>query len=157
MCFSCVSCSCVCGVVWCVCVCTFKTLPCVHSKRLRAGRRDVSGAPLQKVEPDLDVINTEAALDRFLENGVVRDIPRDEGAGMKHLTTRWEKTLEETRQRVGVQSSLRGTRIQMAGVPGRPLRPGSFILHWSNCEHSLAQATCANLHTGLHGCPPPSS
>ena len=32
-----------------------------------------------KVEPDLDVINTEAALDRLLENGVVRDIPRDEG------------------------------------------------------------------------------
>ena len=45
-----------------------------------------------KVEPDLDVTNTEAALDRLLENGVVRDIPRDEGAGMKHLTTRCEKT-----------------------------------------------------------------
>ena len=40
-----------------------------------------------KVEPDLDMINTEAALDRLLENEVVRDIPRDEGAGMKHLTT----------------------------------------------------------------------
>ena len=36
-----------------------------------------------KVEPDLDVINTEAALDRLLKSGVVRDIPRDEGAGMK--------------------------------------------------------------------------
>ena len=45
-----------------------------------------------KVEPDLDTINTEAALDRLLENGVVRDIPRAEGAGMKHLTTRWEKS-----------------------------------------------------------------
>ena len=44
-----------------------------------------------KVEPDLDTTNTEAALDRLLENGVVRDIPRDEGAGMKLLTTRWEK------------------------------------------------------------------
>ena len=44
-----------------------------------------------KMEPDLDVINTEAALDRLLENEVVRDIPRDEGAGMKHLTTRWRK------------------------------------------------------------------
>ena len=61
-----------------------------------------------KAEPDLDVINTEAALDRLLENGVVRDIPRDEGVGMKHLTTKWE----ETQQRVGVESSLRGTRIQ---------------------------------------------
>ena len=46
-----------------------------------------------KVEPDLDIINTEAALDRLLENGVVRDTPAGaEGAGMKHLTTRWEKT-----------------------------------------------------------------
>ena len=45
-----------------------------------------------KVEPDLDVINTEAALDRLLENEVVRDTPRAEGAGMRHLTTRWEKT-----------------------------------------------------------------
>ena len=35
--------------------------------------------------------NTEAALDRLLDNEVVRDIPRDEGAGMKHLTTRLEK------------------------------------------------------------------
>ena len=41
-----------------------------------------------KVEPDLDMTNSEAALDPLLENGVVRDIPRDEGAGMKHLTTR---------------------------------------------------------------------
>ena len=45
-----------------------------------------------KAEPDLDVVNTEAPLDRLLENGVVRDIPRDEVAGIKHLTTRWEKT-----------------------------------------------------------------
>ena len=34
-----------------------------------------------KVEPDLDVINTEAALDRLLENGVVRVIPRAVGRG----------------------------------------------------------------------------
>ena len=40
-------------------------------------------------KPDLDTINTEAALDRLLENGVVQNIPRAEGAGMKHLTTRW--------------------------------------------------------------------
>ena len=45
-----------------------------------------------KVEPDLDTVNTEPALDRLLEYGVVRDIPRDEGGGMKHLTTRWQKT-----------------------------------------------------------------
>ena len=45
-----------------------------------------------KVEPDLDMINTGAALDRLLENEVVRDITRAEGAGMKPLTTRWEKT-----------------------------------------------------------------
>ena len=51
-----------------------------------------------KVEPDLDTIDTEAALDRLLEHGVVRDIPRAEGAGMKHLTTRCEKTWEETQQ-----------------------------------------------------------
>ena len=105
-----------------------------------------------KVEPDLDVINSEAALDRLLENGVVRDIPRDEGAGMKHLTTKWEKTVEETQQRVGVQSSLHGTRIQMAGVSGRPLRSGSFTLHWTTCGHSLAQTSCAHFHSGLHGC-----
>ena len=42
-----------------------------------------------KVEPDLDVINTQAALDRLLENVVVRNIPRDESAVMKHLTTKW--------------------------------------------------------------------
>ena len=45
-----------------------------------------------KVEPALDTTATEAALDRLLQNGVVLDIPRDEGVGMKHLTTRWEKT-----------------------------------------------------------------
>ena len=44
-----------------------------------------------KVEPDLDTTATEAALDRLLENEVVRDIPRDEGTAMKHLATRWEK------------------------------------------------------------------
>ena len=39
-----------------------------------------------KVEPDLDTTNTEAALDRLLENEVVRDIPRAEGAGMSGST-----------------------------------------------------------------------
>ena len=38
------------------------------------------------------IARSEAALDRLLENGVVCDSPRDEGAGMEHLTTRWEKT-----------------------------------------------------------------
>ena len=55
-------------------------------------------------------------------------------------------------QRVGVQSSLRGTRKQMAGVPGRPVCPWSFMLHRTNCGHTLAQTTCANFHYGLHGC-----
>ena len=35
------------------------------------------------MEPDLDTTATGAALDRLLENGVVRDIPRDEGAGIE--------------------------------------------------------------------------
>ena len=51
-----------------------------------------------KVEPDLDTTNTEAALDRLLENGVVRDIPRAEGAGMKHLDHQVGEDLEETQQ-----------------------------------------------------------
>ena len=38
-----------------------------------------------KVEPDQDATATEAALDRLLENGVVRDIPRDE-------EVRWHET-----------------------------------------------------------------
>ena len=45
-----------------------------------------------KVEPDLDTTATKAALDRLLQNGVVLEIPRDEGVGMKHVTSRWEKT-----------------------------------------------------------------
>ena len=44
-----------------------------------------------KVEPDVDSAATEVALDRLLANGVVRDISQDGGAGIKHLTTRWEK------------------------------------------------------------------
>ena len=53
-----------------------------------------------KVEPDLDTINTEAALDRLLENGVVRDIPRAEGAGIKQLSTRWGKRNNEWEYKV---------------------------------------------------------
>ena len=56
------------------------------------GQRQMFDGLHCKVEPDLDSINTEAALDRLLEMDLVRDIPRAEGAGMKHLTTRWEKT-----------------------------------------------------------------
>ena len=44
------------------------------------------------------------------------------------------------------------TRIQVAGVPGRLLCPGSFMLHWTHCGHSLTQTSCANLHSELHGC-----
>ena len=44
-----------------------------------------------EVEPDVETAATEAALDRLVANGVVRDTLRGDGAGMKHLTTRWEK------------------------------------------------------------------
>ena len=37
-----------------------------------------------KVGPDVDTAATEAALDRLVAHGVVRDIPRGDGAGMKH-------------------------------------------------------------------------
>ena len=88
-----------------------------------------------KVESDLDTVNTEAALDRFLENGVVRDIPRDEGAGMKHVTTRWEKTWRK-------RNNEREYKV----------RTGSFMLHWTNCGQCLAQTSCAYFHSVLHGC-----
>ena len=109
--------------------------------------------------PEMDMINTEAALDCLLENEVVR----------KHLTTRCEKTWRK-RQWVGVQSSLRGTWIQMARVPGRPVCPGSFveaaetiagstpswstmgwsISHvrlWTNWVHEMRERTTGQTHT----------
>ena len=52
----------------------------------------------RKVEPDVDTAATEAALDRLLENGYVRDIHRDEEAGRKHLTHQVGENLEETQQ-----------------------------------------------------------
>ena len=60
------------------------------------GEGEMSEGLQCKVEPDLDTINTEAALDRLLENGVVRDIPRAQGAGMKHLQV--GENLEETQR-----------------------------------------------------------
>ena len=58
-----------------------------------------------KMEPDLDVINTEAALDRLLENEVVRDIPRAEGAGMPAPDHQVGENLEETQQMSGSTKS----------------------------------------------------
>ena len=46
----------------------------------------------------MDTASTEPALDRLLANGFVRDMPRKDGAGMKHLTTRLGENLEETQQ-----------------------------------------------------------
>ena len=59
-----------------------------------------------KVEPDLDTINTEAAMDRLLENGVVRDIPRADRCWHETLDHQVGENLEETQQRMGVQGSL---------------------------------------------------
>ena len=84
------------------------------------GQREMFEGLHCKVEPDLDMINTEAALERLLENEVVRDIPRAEETPHHPVG----ENLEETQQRVGVHSSLRGARIQMAGGPGRPVCPG---------------------------------
>ena len=67
-----------------------KTTGQMNTAKVRCLRDSIA-----RVEPDLDVINTEAALDRLLENDVVRDLPRDEGAGVKHLTTKWEKNLKK--------------------------------------------------------------
>ena len=61
------------------------------------------------------------------------------------------ENLEETQQRVGVQSSLLSARLQMAGVSGRLVCTGSFILHWTNCGGPRAQTSCAYCHSGLHG------
>ena len=51
-----------------------------------------------KVEPDLEVINTEAALNRLLENGVLRDVPCDEGAGDETPDHQVGEHLEEMQQ-----------------------------------------------------------
>ena len=40
---------------------------------------------------ETDRVETEKALDQLLEQGVVQDVPADSVAGVKHLTTRWEK------------------------------------------------------------------
>ena len=40
---------------------------------------------------ETDRVETEKALDQLLEQGVVQDVAADSVAGVKHLTTRWEK------------------------------------------------------------------
>ena len=70
---------------------------------------------------------------------------------MKHLTTKWEKIWRKRNNKWEYKGSLRGTRTQMAGVPGRSLCSRGFILHWTHCGHSLAQTSCTNL-LGLHRC-----
>ena len=102
-----------------------------------------------KMEPDLDVINTEAALDRLLEDEVVRDIPRAENAAMKHLTARWKKTWRK-------RNNEWENKVRFVG---REYRWQEFWedLFAKNCRHYLAQALCAYFHSGLHGCLPPSS
>ena len=103
-----------------------------------------------KVEPDLDTINTEAARDRLMENGVVREIPRAEGAGMKHLTTRWEKTWRKRNNEWEYKVRFVGREYRWQEVPGRPVCPVSFVLHWTNCGYPVAQTSCAHFHSGLH-------
>ena len=107
-----------------------------------------------KVEPDLDTVNTEAVLGRLLENGVVRDIPRAEGAGMKHLTTRCEKTWRKRNNEWEYKVRFVGREYKRQEFCERPR---SFILHWTHCGHSLAQATRANLHSGLRARLSPST
>ena len=76
-----------------------------------------------------------------------------EGAGMKQLTTRssrkrnneWEYKVHF----VGANTEGRSS--------GKTCLPGSFILHWTNCGHPLAQTSCAHFRSGLHGCSPPGS
>ena len=87
-----------------------------------------------KVEPDLDTTNTEAALDRLLENGVVRD-------GRKT----WKKRNNEWEYKVR--------------LVGREYRrhEKTCLPHWTYCGHPLAQTSGAHFHSGLHGCLPPSS
>ena len=118
------------------------------------GQGEMFEGPHCKVEPDVDTTATEAAMDHLLANGVVRDIPRDEGAGVKHLTTRREETWRKRNNEWEYNVRFVGRECKVAGVPRRPRRPGSFILHWTRCRQSLAQATCADLHSGLHGCLP---
>ena len=65
------------------------------------GQGEMSEGLYCKVELDLDVSKTEAALDRLLENGVVRDIPSDEGAGHEAPDHQVGENLEETQRRVG--------------------------------------------------------
>ena len=40
---------------------------------------------------ETDRVETEKALNHLLEQGVVQDVPADSVAGVKDLTTRWEK------------------------------------------------------------------
>ena len=105
-----------------------------------------------KVEPNLDVTNTEAALDRLLEKGVARDIPRDEGAGMKHLTTRWEQawTKRNKKWEYKVRSVGREYGWQSSGKTSSPWELHTALDDlWTS---SRSNDVCNNSHSGLHAC-----
>ena len=84
----------------------------------------------------MDSAATEAALDRLLANGVVRDIPRAEGVEMKHLTTRWERGWRK--RAAGWEYKVRfvGSEYKWQEFREDPCC-GSFLLHWTHCKHPL--------------------
>ena len=96
-----------------------------------------------KVEPDLDMISAEAALDRLLENRVVRDIPRAEGAGMKHLTTRWEKTWRKRATRSG-STKFASWDVNTDGrSSGKTCLPQELHTALDELDILVAQTSCA--------------
>jgi hypothetical protein len=50
-----------------------------------------SGADYVMTDEEIDKEATQAALDKLIENGVFKDIPRSEALCHKHITSRWEK------------------------------------------------------------------
>ena len=101
-----------------------------------------------KVEPDLDTVNTEAALDRLLENGVVRDSPSAKGAGMKHLTPDGRKP--------GGNATVSGsTKFRFVGREHRwqefredLFAPGASYYTGRIVDILSLKTSCAHFHSG---------
>ena len=81
-----------------------------------------------EVEADVDSAATEAALDRLLADGVVRDIPRAEGVGMKHLTTRWERGWGKRNVEREYKVRFVGREYKWQEFREDPFGSGSFLL-----------------------------
>ena len=115
------------------------------------------GLAEDQADPATDKAAVEKHIENLIANHVVRDIPREKGAGMKKLTTRWVKAWRFRDGAWDFKARLVGREYRWQEFRDDLFAPGASHCVSRVIDFLALKMNLSPIHLGLCGCFPPGA